>query len=189
MANIDPLSSLLDFIAANKPYHTKVFESTMVYTYEEPVNTTVLENFQINIGMYTIGDTDPQGYVYGGGAYPICPGVGWDTNPFDTDMWDYPYICGSQDPRLVAVTITENFQVDIGLLPTDHAMVFAHDDDNGWDIDRWDVTPWDLDLGLQTIEQDNADDSGATTLAESFFIVAYDNGSTTPSTSQTLTTT
>lgn len=179
MANTDPLQSLLDYIADVKPYHTKVFEVTMTYTYQEPVKATVKDNLAINVIWHTLGDKDPMGYMYGGGAHNICPGIGWDTNPFDADMWDYPYICNLTDPRLVNVTITEQFDVKIVMTKNDQVFTFVWDQENGWDLPPWDYTPWDLTLGLVVGETDKSDDTTGATITETFTLTWTDtDGST-----------
>lgn len=178
MAN-DPLQSLLDYIADVKPYHTKVFEVTQTYTYNEPVKTTVKDSIAFNVIWHTLGDTDPAGFIYGGGAHEICLGIGWDTNPFDTDMWDYPYICNLSDPRLVRVTITEQFNINVSMMLQDQAITFMWDKENGWDLPPWDYTPWDLTLGAVITPIDTYDETSGATITETFVLTWSDtDGST-----------
>lgn len=179
MANNDPLQSLLDYIADVKPYHTKVLEVAQTYTYTEPAKTTVTDSISFKVIWHTLGDTDPAGFMYGGGAHEICLGVGWDTNPLDNDMWDYPYICNLSDPRLINVTIGETFNVNVSVMLKDTALTFTWDSTNGWDLPPWDYTPWDLQLGIAISETDASTDTSGASITETFTLTWTDtDGST-----------
>ena len=136
MSNIDPLANLIDYVNTVKPYHTKIYEVLLQYKYNEPVNVSLKESYQI---LTTI--TTPEA-----NKWLICDGVGWDASPYNMGLWDYPYQCDSVNPSKVFATISENLQLYVDMFPpTDLAFGYVQDHvgDIGWDKTRWDWTQWD----------------------------------------------
>lgn len=177
MANQDPLQSFLDYIQDVKPYHTKVYEVTLAYTASDVINATVKDSWNITIGMYSAGTVLPGGAVVGGltgGNINVCEGVGWDTDPWDEGMWDFPYICDLGDPNRVNVTVLETFLMHVTHMSMDSAITIVFDTSNGWDLHPWDSTPWDLELGPDMTTTDTAIDAGATTITETFKITVQE---------------
>jgi len=46
---VDPLKSLIDYINVVKPYHSKIYEVSVNYTYEEAIEARIFETFEIQI--------------------------------------------------------------------------------------------------------------------------------------------
>lgn len=98
VSTTDPLESFLEYIADVKPYHTKVYEVVLEYTYSEPVNVSIAETFTVNVAIATGSNLTPE----------LCD-MGWDSLSWDDGPWDYPYICDEIDPTRINATMTESF--------------------------------------------------------------------------------
>ena len=160
MSNIDPLASLITYVQAVKPYHTKIYEILLTYVYNEPVKTKISESYQIQVTMI-----NPEA-----NAWEICPGIGWDTAPWDTatvseafypGTWDYPTLCTDVNPSRIAATITEGFTIGDIMYPDDTVNVELLEGPPGWDMASWDTIAWDGGGSYMQLDTTNVDATGA----------------------------
>lgn len=77
---IDPTEGLLQYVQAVKPFHSKVLDVLVEYVYTEPLTVTVLDKYNLNIGLPVTDVDDPlrrsqtsvtysRGYGYAYAAY------------------------------------------------------------------------------------------------------------------------
>jgi len=142
MSNIDPLASLITYVQAVKPYHTKIYEILLNYVYAEPVKASFGESYQIQVTMI-----NPEA-----NEWEICPGIGWDTAPWDTatvneayypGTWDFPTLCTDVNPSRVAATFTEGVTFGDIMYPDDLVNPTMVEGPPGWDTAPWDLIAWD----------------------------------------------
>jgi hypothetical protein len=69
---LDPLSILVDYVLDIKPYHTKIYEVNLAYSYTEPVNVTIADLMEWNIGIKI--DYWTEYCMYSGWDVPIWGG-------------------------------------------------------------------------------------------------------------------
>jgi hypothetical protein len=146
MSNRDPLESLLDYVGTVKPYHTKIYEVTLVYAYNEPIFAKVGERYEISVLM-TTPEAD---------KWFVSEGVGWDTGPYDIDQnnpvgdqgvswgqWDYPLISGASSPSRIQTSVLEQLRMMVEMEHGDSALTYVGQNNMGWDEYTWDEESWD----------------------------------------------
>lgn len=136
MSKLDPLASLIDYVNTVKPYHSKIYEILLQYVHKENVGVSVAESYQIHTTV-----VNPESDVN-----VVCPGVGWDTQPWDIGMYDFPLICNdTSSPSGIRTSVTESMQIDVLNNLGDLAFTYVEDHTQpiGWDMVGWDHTTWD----------------------------------------------
>jgi hypothetical protein len=69
----DPVQGLVDYVLDIKPYHTKIVEVLIEYIHTDPINVSVLENFQLAIGLHTLDITPVYTCGFGVAYDPLVP--------------------------------------------------------------------------------------------------------------------
>lgn len=54
LVTLDPIQGLIDYVADIKPYHSKVFETSVEYVYTEYVNVNILDVNDLNISLLDV---------------------------------------------------------------------------------------------------------------------------------------
>lgn len=181
MINLDPLASLIDYVVTVKPYHTKIYEVLLTYIYKEPIVTTVTEQYHISTKV-----VNPES-----DSRIVCPGVGWDTGPFDwnsstspecdadlncgTGRWDYPLVCNDNSPNGIRAWVFDQLKIEITAYVEDLAFTYVQDHTQpiGWDMTRWDHTQWDaasVENWLEVSESTSTHEPVGATISESLVI-------------------
>lgn len=174
MSNRDPLASLVEYVGTVKPYHTKIYEVILNYTYKEPIVAKVGEKYNISVLL-----TTPEA-----NKWFVSEGVGWDTGPFDMDQnnptiggvnwgnWDYPQLSGMISPSRISTSVTDELTMSIAETFGDqaHAYVDLHSD--GWDTLPWDSYGFEAPPNPRMVveQQDDDSDPVGATVTESLVI-------------------
>lgn len=119
----DPIQGLVNFVLAQKPYHTKILDLLVAYVHEDEVDVTVEEdqlfNISFRIGAELSDDTGSEESIV-----ETCQG-GWG------DVWDVPgqyqVVYGAGNNIYVIGDATESFTAGVELEVRDPDAPGGHD--------------------------------------------------------------